>query len=697
MLAPTDDELGLLSPPGNSAPTECRSLRIHSVVMVAMGFTAVVAAIVRVFSIAHHVSQGPSKQSNAIQYLSAKFAQAAGIIEEGVCGPRDPDLDRDLSANVRDRGIMLDHNFESIDPQGFSRGVVDSYEAPPSQITRDLTIYDRCACQTGLHNITLWPEHRQNESISVLADGVRWVRWTTPVQSIRWFCSGMRFSKKTEVNLDRHQWFSIKFPTMNSKGSAYPIGCCNGKLSGFLHLNTWSPTPYMSSMPFISGTSGYFCFKIPAMLRTLNGTFIAFAEARRHGCSDFSSTDLVYRRSTDNGRTWGDLQVLVKVPEEDRERLGLCGFPLVIGNIAPVQLRLNSPHHPGRILAPYTRNNFKAWLIYSDDDGVTWQGDRELINMTVTDPQVAYDDAKPDCGRGMSYFGFSNLDKLNLRSVQDVVMFAESLCTEAQDPYHNTDRMAKMTGPWQFIGVGPPGSLQLRSGRVLVPAFHSYIRGLEGNGTLPLSQLYNNFALGHTMISDDGGDSWRLSYAWGVGEGANENQMVELPDGTVLSIARSLATGSPQHRMQARSTDQGNSFSASAPTEIPQPFNGCQGSAVSGDNGTVYVSGPDPLPSTSWLQKTINILRCSANLTGRSRVSVWKSNDGGRSFPSKTLIDPGLSAQTSLQFHAGKLYMLYEQADPSPQVTIEDKLMHNALQDLRVLLPNRFVFRDVAA
>eukprot|EP00429_Kryptoperidinium_foliaceum_P094252 CAMPEP_0176195346 /NCGR_PEP_ID=MMETSP0121_2-20121125/6466_1 /TAXON_ID=160619 /ORGANISM="Kryptoperidinium foliaceum, Strain CCMP 1326" /LENGTH=199 /DNA_ID=CAMNT_0017534115 /DNA_START=117 /DNA_END=716 /DNA_ORIENTATION=- len=198
------------------------------------------------------------------------------------------------------------------------------------------------------------------------------------------------------------------------------------------------------------------------------------------------------------------------------------------------------------------------------------------------------------------------------------------------------------------------------------------------------------------MITDDGGDTWRLSDRWGVGEGSDEHQLVELSDGTVLANSRALSTGSPQQRVQARSYDQGETFSASELTEIPQPFNGCQGSIVSGEGDTLYVAGPDPLPATSWLQRVMHIMHCDVNLTGRTRVTLWKSKDGGRSYPEKTLIDPGLSAQTSLQHHDGKLFMLYEQADPTPQVTVQDMIMDEALQNLRVLLPNRFIFREVA-
>jgi len=60
-----------------------------------------------------------------------------------------------------------------------------------------------------------------------------------------------------------------------------------------------------------------------------------------------------------------------------------------------------------------------------------------------------------------------------------------------------------------------------------VPGYRSPIRGLsEVPGTIPVSQLYNNFAKGFVLISDDDGDSWRLGKQWPVGQGTNEHQMV---------------------------------------------------------------------------------------------------------------------------------------------------------------------------
>ena len=202
-----------------------------------------------------------------------------------------------------------------------------------------------------------------------------------------------------------------------------------------------------------------------------------------------------------------------------------------------------------------------------------------------------------------------------------------------------------------------------------VDRYHSYIRGLDGGGgagagvALPVTQLYNNFALGHTMYSDDGGDTWKLGAADGLGGGAvvrnfsarfspfrllravcawaytgagcsllrcvlksgrygadmtfprpisadfriqagsmgaNEDQLVELRNHSLLLNSRSLATGSPQQRVQSLSHDGGVSFTPSTLVpELPEPFNGCQGSIIRGT--AAEVRNVTPLHPTSSL------------------------------------------------------------------------------------------------
>src|SRR5262245_30287198 len=62
---------------------------------------------------------------------------------------------------------------------------------------------------------------------------------------------------------------------------------------------------------FVGGQDGYACFRIPAMVTTLKGTVLAIADGRITNCHDIPNPlDLVLKRSTDSGKTWGPLQVI---------------------------------------------------------------------------------------------------------------------------------------------------------------------------------------------------------------------------------------------------------------------------------------------------------------------------------------------------------------------------------------------------
>ncbi|MCZ9351587.1 exo-alpha-sialidase [Streptomyces mutabilis] len=119
---------------------------------------------------------------------------------------------------------------------------------------------------------------------------------------------------------------------------------------------------------------GYACFRIPAIVRTTEGTLLAFAEGRVLDCGDAGDIDLVVKRSTDGGRTWSPLQVVNE------------GGGDTHGNPAPVVDRAT-----GRVLLVETYNEGRAdggncavpcartpHLQYSDDDGRTWSAPRDL-------------------------------------------------------------------------------------------------------------------------------------------------------------------------------------------------------------------------------------------------------------------------------------------------------------------------------
>jgi hypothetical protein len=74
---------------------------------------------------------------------------------------------------------------------------------------------------------------------------------------------------------------------------------------------------------------------------------------------------------------------------------------------------------------------------------------------------------------------------------------------------------------------------------------------------------------------------------------------------------------------------------------------------------------------------------------------VWKSTDGGKTYPKKLLIDPGQAMQSSLQFRDGKLLILHEQADEKPDKDIGTTLEKALLGFFDLQVPTRFVVREV--
>src|SRR5437016_3531915 len=61
---------------------------------------------------------------------------------------------------------------------------------------------------------------------------------------------------------------------------------------------------------FMAGEDGYHTYRIPALIVSPRGTLLAFCEGRKQGGGDAGDIDLVLKRSSDNGKTWGALQVV---------------------------------------------------------------------------------------------------------------------------------------------------------------------------------------------------------------------------------------------------------------------------------------------------------------------------------------------------------------------------------------------------
>ncbi len=110
-----------------------------------------------------------------------------------------------------------------------------------------------------------------------------------------------------------------------------------------------------TSIVFEPVTGQYSSMRIPALVATKKGSLLAFCEGRISSASDWADMDLLMRRSTDGGKTWGE--VVVIAPREG-------GNPT--SNPTPIVDR------DGTIHLLFQRNYAEAFYTRSTDDGRTW-------------------------------------------------------------------------------------------------------------------------------------------------------------------------------------------------------------------------------------------------------------------------------------------------------------------------------------
>ncbi len=162
---------------------------------------------------------------------------------------------------------------------------------------------------------------------------------------------------------------------------------------------------------FTSGTDGYHTYRIPAVIVTPKGTVLAFCEGRKKSSSDTGDIDIVLKRSTDGGKTWGKMQVVADQG------------PHVIGNPCPVVDRTT-----GTIWMPLTRNR-------GDEP------ESQIMKGTTTEPRTVW----------------------LTKSTDDGLTWSE--------PVNISDTTRKPH--WRWYATGPGVGIQLKSGRMVIPCDHS--------------------------------------------------------------------------------------------------------------------------------------------------------------------------------------------------------------------------------
>jgi sialidase-1 len=299
-----------------------------------------------------------------------------------------------------------------------------------------------------------------------------------------------------------------------------------------------------------------------------NNVLLVFAEGRKFSCTDHDWNDIVMKRSDDGGKTWSALKVIISESTPSKH--------ITDGNPAPVALANGKMIRDasfcttkcsctlfecstkvdaemstlaGSVVLPYCRGNKDVFVTRSDDGGTTWTTPLDIT----------------------------------------------SVATAAN---------------WTWVATGPPGSIEMPTGTIIVPADHVTTSGIDGS---------------HMMSYDPSTNQWTLGALLSEG---NECQAARLANGSVILGMRS------QHesmRLFAISDDAGQTYStAYQQPQLPDPR--CEGSLVSPPSGdTLYQSN-------------------ARDTSSRSNMTVSVSRDQGVTWGVLQNVWPGPSAYSSLAF-----------------------------------------------
>lgn len=133
---------------------------------------------------------------------------------------------------------------------------------------------------------------------------------------------------------------------------------------------------------FVSGADGYVSIRIPSVVVSKKGTVLAFAEGRQKP-TDQAENDIILKRSTDGGATWGRLQLI-----QDDGANSLNNPTAVVTSSGKIILMYQRiPAH----LKERSKNTgtgyegddiYRTLLVTSEDDGVTWSAPKDVSRET---------------------------------------------------------------------------------------------------------------------------------------------------------------------------------------------------------------------------------------------------------------------------------------------------------------------------
>lgn len=242
-------------------------------------------------------------------------------------------------------------------------------------------------------------------------------------------------------------------------------------------------TPARAAAPFLekvdlfaANQDGYKLYRIPGVVTTHRGVVLAYCEARKSDRGDWGQIDILLRRSTDGGKTWGPRSTLANVPgPKSKNPVALAQKLATPGEVTynnPVAI----PDSNGAVHFLFCLEYARCFYLRSDDDGATFTPPVEIT--------ASFDAFRPEYD-------------------------------------------------WKVLATGPGHGIQLRNGRLLVPVWLSLGTGGHAHRPSVTSVIYSD---DHGRTWQRGAIAGPNTGDWSI---PNETCAVQLAYGRVLLNMRS--------------------------------------------------------------------------------------------------------------------------------------------------------------
>ena len=207
---------------------------------------------------------------------------------------------------------------------------------------------------------------------------------------------------------------------------------------------------------FSAGDDGIDSYRIPTFVTSQKGTLLLFAEARKISSTDKTPTDIALKRSEDYGKTWSNIHILTQSGQD------AYMDPVAVVDKLTGRIFLFTSLWPADDHSTFGNT---AWVLTSDDDGVSWTQPQEITEKIV-EPNHFIGGFGPGAGIQMTGNRYNNRLIVPTRQTDGKISKNRAVYSEDHGVTWQIGKMAPDGGEFQ-IAESPKNQLiyNLRAGK----------------------------------------------------------------------------------------------------------------------------------------------------------------------------------------------------------------------------------------